>query len=486
MRRWVVFILLIAGVLLAFRAEAQSRKPNIVLMLADNVGYGDLGCYGGGEIRGAPTPRLDNLASEGMRFTQFLVEPACTPSRAALLTGRYSIRCGLSLVAVPGSPNTLSAKEVTLAKMLKEAGYRTAIYGKWHLGTEEQSLPQNQGFDEFWGFLESTDDTLIAPGMKMTKAMSLPEALQPHICQAVRGGKLEKVKPYDLQVRRTIDLEMADKSVSFIQNQAKSGKPFFLYIAWSRVHYPNLPSQEFEGRSRVGNFGDSLMELDHNVGRVLDAIKDAKIADETVVIFLSDNGPQRETVWTLGGLLGDGGLSGPFRGELGDPWEGSVRTAGMIKWPGQIKPQVSNEMFSIMDFFPTLAKFAGAKAPTDRPMDGVDQSDFLLGKAEKGKRESLLTFIGDRLVAVRWKQFRAYMMDAVPTGAGPARLGGVSGGAIPMNGYPAVFNIELDPREEHNLAAMFSWLNVPLSKVIMDYEKSLKEYPNPPALKLIR
>lgn len=467
-------------------AVGQEKKPNIVLMLADNLGYGDLGSYGGGEIRGAPTPRLDELAIGGMRFTHFLVEPACTPSRAALMTGRYSIRAGLSLVAVAGTPNTLSSKEVTMAKMFKETGYSTAMLGKWHLGIDEQSLPQNQGFDEFWGFLDSTDDTLIWPGMKMTHNVIMPESEQPQILQANAGEKLKKIKPYTLEERRTIDLEMADRAVNYIKAHAGADKPFFLYIAWSRVHYPNFPSKGFEGKSRVGNYGDSLMELDYNVGRVLDAVKEKGIKDNTIVVFCSDNGPEREVVWTLGGMMGDGGLSGPFRGELGDPWEGSVRTVGMIKWPGKIKPRASNEMFSIMDFFPTLATFAGAKVPTDRPIDGIDQSAYLLGKQKKGNRQSLITFVGDQIVAVRWRQFSVYMVDTISTGSGPGRLGGVGGAATPMNGYPAIYNIELDPREEHNLSAMFGWLGIPVGKVIMDYKATLQKYPNPPAPNLTK
>lgn len=482
----ILFVFLTILVFITALALALDKKPNIVLMLADNVGYGDLGSYGGGEIRGAPTPRLDELANGGMRFTQFLVEPACTPSRAALMTGRYSIRAGLSLIAVAGSPNTLSSKEVTMARMFKEAGYNTAMLGKWHLGTEEQSLPQNQGFDEFWGFLNSTDDTLIWPGMKMTHNVIMPESAQPQIVQANMGEKLKKIKPYTPEERRTIDLEMADKAVNYIKTHAGADKPFFLYIAWSRAHYPNLPSKEFEGKSRVGNYGDSLIELDYNVGRVLDAVKEKGIEDNTILVFCSDNGPQRESVWTLGGMMGDGGLSGPFRGELGDPWEGSIRTVGMIKWPGRIKPSVSNEMFSIMDFFPTFAKFADAKVSTDRPIDGIDQSAYLLSKQVKGNRDSLITFIGDQLVAVRWRQFRVYMIDTIPTGSGPSRLGGIGGAATPMNGYPAIYNIELDPREEHNLSALFGWLGIPVTKIIMDYKATLQKHPNPPAPNLTK
>ncbi len=475
-------LLLAASVIFSSNSvsAAETKKPNIVFMMADNLGYGDLGVYGGGETRGMPTPRIDRLASEGVRFTQFLVEPGCTPSRAAFLTGRYSIRSGLSLVIVPGTPNTLADKEITLAEMLKDAGYDTAMYGKWHLGTDEQSLPHNQGFDEFYGILNTTDEALYVPTMQMAKAPMLPESAVPQIHRAVRGGKLEPVKPYNFRTRRTIDVEITDLSVNYIKKHAQTGKPFFLFIPWTRPHYPNLTSEAFKRKSRIGLYGDSVMEMDHNTGRVLDAIQEAGIKDNTIVIFISDNGPMRETVWP------DAGFAGPFRGELGDPWEGSIRTVGMVKWPGKITPRVSNEMFSIMDFYPTLARIAGTKVPTDRPIDGVDQGDFLFGRQDTSNRESLLTFTGDQLQAVRWRQFRVYFTDVVPVGSGPSRRGGLSSASVPLNGYPLIYNIERDPREEHNMSTTHGWVAAYFIREVMKYKRSLKEHPNPPAPNLTK
>jgi arylsulfatase A-like enzyme len=426
-------------------AKSGERKPNIILMLADNLGYGDLGSYGGGDTRGMPTPRLDQLASQGVRFTQFLVEASCTPSRAALMTGRYSIRSGLSLILVVGTTNTLSAKEVTLARVLKDGGYDTAMFGKWHLGTEAQSQPQNQGFDEFYGILNSSDDSLHVPMMMKRFHFPLPpEELQPHIVQAKAGGKLEAVKPYTTDARAHIDIEIADLAVDYVKQHAQGPKPFFLYLPWTRPHYPNLTTAEFEGKSRIGPYGDCVMEMDYNVGRVLDALKQAGIEDNTIIVFASDNGPSP-------GIndIFNAGSSGPFRSELGDPLEGSLRTVGMIRWPGKIRPRVSNEMFSEMDFFPTLAKFAGVKIPTDRAIDGIDQSAYLLGQQDKGSRQSMLTFIGDQLVAVRWHQWRYYMVDVQPAGAHKINATGVFSDFPPTAGYPLVYNIELDPREEH-------------------------------------
>jgi arylsulfatase A-like enzyme len=469
----------------------QQQKPNILFILADNTGYGDLGVYGGGELRGAPTPRIDRLAGEGLRLTQFLVEPGCTPSRAALMTGRYSIRSGLSLVAVEGTAISLPATEVTMAEMLRDAGYATAIFGKWHLGAQPYSQPQNKGFDEFYGIppAVSWDAFLMIPQGLQTKTLGIPLDMGPQIVEAKRGEPLKAVKPYTAEVRREIDWELVDRGIDFIKRQKAAGKPFFLYLPISRTHYPNLPSKRFEGQSRIGQFGDSLMEGDAIVGRMLDALDELGLARDTIVVFASDNGPQGEVVREFGGDMPDMGSPGPFRGELGDVSEGSIRTAALIRRPGRIRPRSSYAMFSIMDFFPTLARIANGKVPDDRPIDGVDQSDLLLGRSDTGRRDALLTFVGPNLVAARWKQFRAYFADVAPgrSGWGGATLlGGVGASAAPMNGYPKVFNIESDPREEHNIGAQYEWVIGPTLKVVEEYNASLRRYPNPPAANITR
>ena len=472
-------------------ASTQEKKPNILFILADNLGFGDLGVYGGGELRGAPTPRIDQLAAESLRLTQFLVEPGCTPSRAALMTGRYSIRSGLSLVAVAGSSISLPAMEITMAEMLRDAGYATAMFGKWHLGAQPYSLPQNKGFDEFYGIPpgDTWDAFLMIPQGRQTKTLEIPLDKGPQIVEAKRGEPLKTVKPYTAEVRRDIDWELVDRGVDFMQRQKAAGKPFFLYLPISRTHFPNLPSKRFEGQSRIGQFGDSLMEGDAIVGRMLDSLKALGLEQDTIVIFASDNGPQGEVVREFGGDMQDMGSPGPYRGELGDASEGSIRTAAMIRWPGQIRPGSTYAMFSIMDFFPTLARLAGGKVPDDRPIDGVDQTDLLLGASATGRRDALLTFIGPDLVAVRWKQFRTYFADVAPgrSGWGGAHgLPGTGSSAAPMNGYPKVFNIESDPREEHNIGALYEWVIGPTLKVVEDYKASLQRYPNPPAANLTR
>ena len=442
-------------------ASAQQQKPNILFILADNVGYGDIGVYGGGELRGAPTPRIDRLAAESLRLTQYLVEPACTPSRAAFMTGRYSIRSGLSLVAVEGTDISLPAREITMAEMLRDAGYATAIFGKWHLGSQTYSQPQNKGFDEFYGIPpgDTWDVFDIIRQGRQTKTLDLPLDKGPHIVEARRGEPLRAVKPYTEEVRRGIDWELVDRGVDFMKRQKAAAKPFFLYLPISRTHFPNLPSKRFEGASRIGQFGDSLMEGDAIVGSMLDSLKELGLEKDTIVVFASDNGGDGPAIRTVGRDMPDMGSPGPYRGWLGDVSEGAIRTAAMIRWPERIQPRVSYAMVSIMDFFPTFARFAGGKVPDDRPIDGVDQSALLLGTSDTGSREHLLTFVGSDLVAARWKQFRAYFADVAPGRSGwggEHLLGGVGASAAPMNGYPKVFNIESDPREENNIGEIYN------------------------------
>jgi len=475
----------LADVMGGTAAQAQGQpnqdRPNVVVMMADNVGYGDLGAYGAGEIRGMPTPRIDRLANEGLRLTQYLVEPGCTPSRAAFMTGRYSPRSGLSTVIVGGTPNTLQAGEVTMAELFKSRGYATAMTGKWHLGASEQSWPTRQGFDEYRvGVLETTDGTLYRDAMQRA---GMPEAAiagaEPYIWEGEASGALKKVRPYTVDYRRQVEGDIARASVEYIDRQAKAKQPFFLYVGWTHTHYPTLPAPEFDGKSHIGPYGDAVMELDHRTGQVLDAIKAAGIEDNTIVIWVSDNGAAP----TAGPFDSRPGSNGPFRGELGDALEGSIRTVGMIKWPGRIAPRASNEMFSIHDWFPTLAGIIGAQVPADRPIDGVDQSAFLTGKQPKSNRESLLTFIGEDIAAVRWREFRIYPKQFQPSNGNPA-MSGLAGTRIEMNGFPAIYNIEADPREEVNVISTNAWVIGPYLKLIGEYQKSLEKYPNPKAVNM--
>ncbi|WP_218918100.1 arylsulfatase [Falsihalocynthiibacter arcticus] len=482
---------LLHAVLGAFFAAASpvfaQETPNVVFILADNVGFGDMGPYGGGELRGMPTPITDQLAREGLTLTQFLVEPSCTPSRAALMTGQYSIRNGLSLFIIPGTPNTLPKTAFTMGQLFKDAGYSTAIYGKWHLGIDAQSLPSAHGFDTFYGIPPNTswDSAATVPGVMLShSAGDVPEKdlidKGPWIMEQKAGGELKKVKPFTLEERAKIDVDLTQKSVAFIKEQAAAKKPFFLYLPFSMGHSPNLPSKDFAGKSRIGEYGDKIMEGDHHVGQVFDALKEAGVDDNTIVVFASDNGPTglEFSNWSALGAP-DMGSSGPFRGRLGAGTEGSIRTFAFIRWPGHVKPNTdSYAMFSIMDFLPTFAAILGKELPKDRPIDGVDQTKVLTGESEAGARETLLSFIGADLVAARWKQWRIYFKDEVRTGSGHLQLGGADTGFIDR-AYPSVYNIEMDPHEDVNVGGNFIWAMEPALKAVMEYEATLKDHPNP-------
>src|SRR5579864_722649 len=378
-----------------------------------------------------------------------------------------------------------------MGQLFKDAGYATAIFGKWHLGSAPQSLPSAHGFDEFYGIPPDTswNDAITVSLIMATHSIDTPESTLiesgPWIMQQNAGGPMQRVKPFTPEVRAEIDNDLTDRSIAFIKQQNAAGKPFFLYFPFSMGHAPNYPSKQFAGKSRIGNYGDKMMEGDYHVGQVLDALKELKIDDNTIVVFASDNGPSGFMLREIGNLGSpDSGSPGPFRGELGEVTEGAIRTLCFIRWPGRIAPNTTSyAMFSIMDFLPTFAAILGTKLPTDRPFDGVDQSAVLFGKSETGARESLLTFIGPDLVAVRWKQWRIYLKDMHQTGTGSQMLGGmyVANGAM---WFPKIYNIEMDPHEDLNVGANFLWAAEPAFKVIKQYEESVKKYPNPPASNL--
>ena len=470
----------IITLLFASIAHAENKQPNVVLMLADNVGYGDLGAYVGGATRGAPTPNIDQLAAAGMQMTQFLVEPGCTPSRAALMTGRYAVRSGLGTIILGGLKNTLQKEEFTLGELFKSKGYATGIVGKWHLGFEEQSWPTRQGFDEYKvGVIETSESTLYRANMERAGVSeAVIEKTVPKIYESDAKGDLKAVREYTVDYRRQIEGDIAMASVDYIQRQAKGAKPFFLYVGWTHTHYPSLTSPEFTGKSSH-RYGDALMELDYRTGQVLDAIKQAGIENDTIVIWLSDNGASPDAApWP-----DKGGSNAPFRGELGDPLEGSIRTVGMIKWPGKIKPGKNNEMVAIQDFLPTMASIIGAKLPKDRPYDGIDQSNFFMGKQAKSNREHQITFVNNDIAAVRWRHYRIYPKANTASFNNP-RQEGLLGVQAEKNGGPDIYNIEMDPREEISIGGDNAWVVAQWFRIVAEYNQSLKKYPNPPGVTL--
>jgi arylsulfatase len=435
----------------------DTKKPNIVFILMDNLGYGEPGCYGGGIVRGAATPRIDKLATEGTRLTNFNVEAQCTPSRSAILTGRFSIRSGTHSVPIGGGLEGMTQWEVTIAELLSGVGYSTGHFGKWHLGSEQGRLPNDQGFDEWYGIPRTTDE-VFTPSQPAGKAAGVEVE---HVMEGKKSEKSRELQVYDLEQRRLIEAEIARRTIDFMRRSAQVGKPFYAYVPFTLVHFPTLPNKSFSGKTGYGDFPDSLAEMDAHVGEILDAIDQLKIRDNTIVVFTSDNGPEATWPWQ--------GSSGPWRGYYFTHMEGSLRVPFIIRWPNHIPAgRVSNEIVHEVDTFTTFAKIAGASVPQDRAIDGVDQTDFLLGKSDKSNREGFPIFVADRMEGVKWKNWKVVFYDEQRDWwTPPAKLGS-----------PKAFDLITDPKEEYPQTGLRnSWIAGPAMKIAAGFEQSLKKYP---------
>jgi len=428
-KKILISILLIT--LFVSSAYSQSQKPNIIVIFADDLGYGDLGSYGHPTIQ---TPYLDKMASEGMRFTQFYVGAAvCTPSRAALLTGRLGIRTGVygkGDVFRQNSASGLPLNEITIAEMLKDTGYSTGIIGKWHLGHLPQFLPTQQGFDYWFGIPYSNDmglvfTTRVRPGsVNPSRPNAIPLPLY-------RNDKVIEEEPD----QRYLTKRYTEEAINFIKNNNEDDKPFFLYYANNFPHTPLYVSPEFEGKSKRGLYGDVMAELDWSVSEVLKTLKDLEIDDNTLVIFSSDNGP-----WLT--QLDHGGSAGILYEGKNSTYEGGMRVPAIAWWPGKIPANtISTELASTLDFLPTFANLASANLPNDRILDGVDISDLLFNK-KANVRNIMYYYINDNLYAVRKGAWKAHFT----THPSYSR-------ELPVeHETPLLYNLDVDPSEKYNVA----------------------------------
>ena len=414
--------------------RGAERPPNIVIIYADDLGYGDLGCYGHPTIR---TPHLDRMAAEGMRFTEFYsAAEVCTPSRAALLTGRYPIRSGMChdqfRVLRPRSLGCLPAEEITLAESLQSKGYATAYIGKWHLGVwslNPAGHPGKHGFDHSFGLPHSNDMDSNpgaprgAPGRPDQQASWWNSPLY-------RNEELIE-QPAD---QTTLTRRYTEEAVKFIREQ--KSKPFFLYFPHTFPHVPLFASKQFAGTSPRGLYGDVVEELDWSVGQVLDTLRNEQLSENTFVFFSSDNGP-----WLI--MNQQGGSAGLLREGKGSTWEGGMRVPGIAWWPKQIKAgSMSRDIASTMDLFTTCLTLADADVPQDRQIDGLDLTGVLL-RGDPSPRESFFYYRGTRLFAVRKGAFKAHLLTQA--GYGQPKHD--------EHSPPLLFNVQVDPGESFNLAA---------------------------------
>jgi arylsulfatase A len=420
---------LLANAPAAVRAE---KLPNLVIILADDLGYGDLTCYGHPSIR---TPNLDRMASQGMRFTDFYVAATvCTPSRAALLTGRLPIRNGMSgdlqhRVQTKNSPGGLPPEEITIARALKSKGYTTQAIGKWHLGQYPQNLPTSHGFDAFYG-LRWSNDMEPARGIPKNASSSLNPKVEWWNDALLRNDQIIE-QPTDLH---TLTKRYTDEAVHFIQQNKK--KPFFLYFAHTYPHVPLFASKAFEKTSPRGLYGDVVEELDWSVGQVLETLRKQGLAENTLVFFTSDNGP-----WLVKDRVG--GCAGLLTGGKGSTWEGGMREPGIAWWPGKIKAgTINRELACSMDLFNTFLTLAKVPIPSDRIIDGVDMTPMLLGKGPS-QRNLMIYYNGDEVYAVRKGQYKAHYTT----------FSGYGKDTPLKHDPPLLFDLPSDPGERFDVAA---------------------------------
>jgi arylsulfatase A-like enzyme len=466
-----LFCTLISATMFAvLPALAQEKKPNIVFFLVDNVGVGNFGVYGGT----IPTPRIDKLASEGIRFNNYNVEVQCTPSRSAIHTGRHPVRSGTYTVPLPGEGKAgLAPWEYTIAELLSDAGYATALYGKWHLGDTQGRLPNDQGYDEWWGIMNSWDESGYTAWPQF-KELGIPA---PMIWEGRKGERSRPVMPLDLAVRPIVDEKyIIPKTIEYIKRNAAAKKPFFVYVGYSELHEPIIPNPNFANKSteRSGHVADAIAEMDYRVGQVLDAVKEAGIEDNTIIILSSDNA-------TGGATPQDGGRqNGPWRGDFFyTPWEGSMRAPAMIRWPGKVPAGVvTQEMLAAVDWLPTVAGMVGEskRVPKDRPIDGVDASAFMVGKSNKTGRDTYMFFGNDgELMSVKWKNIKTVLRytDDSPHPA-------IQNPYVKPQ-FPMMYDLSSDPHEDNNLFyedLTNGALLVPALRAVGEYARSLKQYPN--------
>ncbi|CAG8292238.1 unnamed protein product [Penicillium salamii] len=398
------------------------NRPNIVLILADNLGWGELGCWGGGVLRGATTPRIDKLATEGLLLHNFNVESDCVPTRSALMTGRHPIRTGCRQSVPAGFQQGLTQWEKTLAECLKDNNYATAHHGKWHDTRQTEDLTNGKSGEQF-----------------------------------------ENVAVYDLEKRRVIDEMLVDQSKDWLSRQVSEEKAFFLYHPLVHLHFPTLPHQNFAGSTAQGDFADSMAEMDYRVGQLIDHIDDLGIRENTILIFASDNGPEFRPPYR--------GTAGRWSGTYHTAMEGSLRVPFIIRWPSQVpEASTSNDIVHVTDIFSTIASMTGSPVPSGRLIDGIDQTEFFKNpNVIKSSRTGFLFYIKEELRAINLKDWKLHYVWEPKVNQSSGRLES-----------PYLFNTVRDPKEESDILAFNTWVLQPMMKLKGEIDRSLNYDPAPP------
>lgn len=439
----------------------MADRPNVIYFQVDNLGYGELGCYGGGVLRGADTRRIDQFAQEGFQLLNFAPEAQCTPSRAALMTGRHAIRTGNHTVAAAGADSGIVAWERTMGDLFSAAGYATMCMGKWHIGDRDGSWPTDHGFDEWYGPLHSYDECMwekdpwYVPGRD-------PES---YLLEGLKGQKVNEAEKLTYDGKRNIDVEYQRRAFRFMEESTAADRPFLLYFNHSLMHLPVVPRDEYRGKSAQGDWADCLLQLDGDFGALLDKLEQLGISDNTIVVFAGDNGNEEQLLHR--------GTAGFFEGSYFTGMEAALRTPCIARWPGKIAAgRKSDQIVHITDWFVTLAAMAGLPVPDDRMIDGVDQTPFLSGEQEHSNREGFIYWNGDKLYGVKWQNFKLVLVEQKY----------FTDPALPL-GSPHIINLMTDPkeREPYNQVYYHTWTMAHFGRLLKQFQLSVQREPLIPA-----
>jgi arylsulfatase len=486
----VIGILIFAVWTVSFTAYASDSKPNIVIIWGDDIGQTNVSAYSKG-MMGYQTPNIDRVANEGVIFTDYYAEQSCTAGRAAFITGQSVFRTGLSKVGLPGADLGLKKEDPTIAELLKQQGYATGQFGKNHLGDKDEFLPTNHGFDEFYGNLYHLNAEEEPELPDYPKDPEFRKKFGPRgVIHSFADGKIVDTGPLTKKRMETIDDDTAARAADFIERQYKAGKPMFVWVNFTHMHFRTHPKPASVGQSGrwQSPYHDVMIDHDKNVGTVLDKIDDLGIADNTIVMYSTDNGPHMNS-WP------DAGMS-PFRNEKNSNWEGAYRVPAMVRWPGHIKPgMVSNDIVSHLDWAPTLLAAAGVPDikekllngyQTDNKifkvhLDGYNQLPYLTGETHKSAREEFFYFSDDGdLTGLRYDNWKFVFMEQ--RAPGTLRVWSEPYTALRI---PKLFNLRTDPYERADITSntYYDWfldhafMMVPAQAYVGKFLGTFKEYP---------
>ncbi|MGD9592962.1 MAG: arylsulfatase [Candidatus Berkiella sp.] len=491
---YMLLMLALAFPSIAAQNSDNDNPPNIVIIFGDDIGQTNISAYSHG-LMGYQTPNIDRIAKEGMLFTDYYAEQSCTAGRAAFITGQSVVRTGLSKVGMPGADLGMKKEDPTIATLLKARGYVTAQFGKNHLGDKDEHLPTMHGFDEFYGNLyhlnaEEEPEHPDYPKDPNFKKKYGPRGVIHSYADGKGGQKIEDTGPLTKKRMETIDDDIASRAAEYIQKQAKAKKPIFLWVNFTHMHFRTHAKPESKGQSGhwMSEYTDVMMDHDKNVGTVLKAIDDAGIANNTIVLYTTDNGPHMNT-WPDGGMT-------PFRNEKNSNWEGAYRVPAMVRWPGVIKPgSVSIDIISHLDWMPTLLAAAGDANIKEELLKGFDANGtnykvhldgfnflpYFSGQDKEGPRKSFFYFSDDGdLTALRYDNWKLIFAEQRARGT----LAVWSEPFVKLR-VPKIFNLRLDPyeRADDTSNTYYDWmldhafLLVPAQDYVADFLKSFKEFP---------